>query len=135
LLNSDLTYNPEQLLQMAVQARKNAYCIFSHFAVGAALLTASGEIYTGCNIENESYPVGICAERVAFSKAISEGHTQFKAIAVAGASESEAPETPCYPCGMCRQFITQFCKDDFQIILSDKIYTLGELLPFRFVKK
>lgn len=132
MLNSDLTYNPEHLLQIAVQARKNACCRYSGFAVGAALITESGVIYTGCNIENKSYPVGICAERVAFSKAISDGHRKFKAIAIAGAPEQQTPEKPCYPCGMCRQFISEFCDDEFQIILSDKIYTLQELFPLKF---
>ena len=114
------------LLQKAEEAGRNAYCNYSGFAVGAALLTESGEIYTGCNIENASYPVGICAERVAFSKAVSDGHRKFRAIAIAGG------DSPCPPCGMCRQFMAEFCQDDFEIILSDKIYRLRELLPVRF---
>ncbi len=126
MLNSDSMYNT--LLRKAEETRKNAYCIYSGFAVGAALLTESGEIYTGCNIENASYPVGICAERVAFAKAVSDGYQNFKAIAIVGG------ETSCPPCGMCRQFMSEFCKDDFEIILTDKIYTLGALLPVRFEK-
>ena len=114
------------LKQKAIEARKNAYCIYSKFAVGAALLTESGKIYTGCNIENASYPNGICAERVAFAKAVSEGHRNFKAIAIM------ADEKPCYPCGMCRQFMNQFCQDDFKIILTDRVYDFKELLPFAF---
>ena len=124
----------KELLHRAEEASRKAYCKYSRFAVGAALLTESGEIYTGCNIENISYPVGICAERVAFSKAVSEGHSKFKAIAIVGASVSESPDKPCYPCGMCRQFIREFCKEDFQFVLSDRIYTLQELLPFGFEK-
>ncbi len=124
LLNSDSMYN--MLLRKAEEVSRNAYCKYSGFAVGAALLTESGEIFTGCNIENASYPVGICAERTAFSKAISEGYQNFKAIAVFGG------QTPCLPCGMCRQFMSEFCHDDFEIILTDKIYTLKELFPAGF---
>ena len=123
-MNSDSMY--DLLKEKALEARKNSYCKYSKFAVGSALLTESGEIYTGCNIENASYPNGICAERVAFSKAVSEGHRKFKAIAIT------AEENPCYPCGMCRQFMREFCQDDFKIILSDKVYTMAELLPFAF---
>jgi len=132
LLNSDSMYNPEHLLILAEQARKNAYCKYSGFAVGAALLTESGVIYTGCNIENSSYPVGICAERVAFGKALSDGHRKFRAIAIAGAPEQEQKTAFCPPCGMCRQFMSEFCQDDFEIILSDKIYQMKDLLPVRF---
>ena len=124
MLNSDSMY--DILKQKALEAQKNAYCKYSKFAVGSALMTESGEIYTGCNIENASYPNGICAERTAFSKAISEGHRKFKAIAVM------AGETPCLPCGMCRQFMSEFCQGDFKIILTDRVYDLEELLPFRF---
>ena len=112
------------LRQKAEEARKNAYCKYSGFAVGAALMTETGEIYTGCNIENASYPNGICAERTAFAKAISEGHRKFKAIAIISG------EKPCFPCGMCRQFLSEFCGEDFEIILSDKQYFLKELFPY-----
>ncbi len=126
-------YNPEHLLRIAEQARNNAYCRYSGFAVGAALVTESGIIYTGCNIENASYPAGICAERVAFGKAISDGHTKFRAIAISGAQKGKQAEVPCSPCGMCRQFMSEFCQDDFQIILAeDKIYLMKDLLPVRF---
>ena len=116
----------DALRQKAQEASQNAYCKYSGFAVGAALLTESGQIFTGCNVENGSFPVGICAERVAFSKAISDGHRSFKAIAIYGG------ETSCPPCGMCRQFMSEFCDDNFEIILNDKIYTLKKLLPVRF---
>lgn len=123
-MNSDSMY--DLLKQKALEARENAYCKYSKFAVGAALMTESGEIYTGCNIENASYPNGICAERVAFAKAVSEGHRNFKAIAIM------ADEKPCYPCGMCRQFMSEFYQDDFKIILTDRVYDFKELLPFAF---
>lgn len=126
MLNSDLMYNAEHLLNIAEQAKQQAYCRYSGFAVGAALLTESGMLYTGCNIENASYPVGICAERVAFGKAISDGHRKFQAIAVCGG------EVSCPPCGICLQFMSEFCDDDFRVILSDKIYSFSELLPIRF---
>ncbi len=124
MLNSASMY--DFLRQKAEEARKNAYCKYSGFAVGAALMTETGEIYTGCNIENASYPNGICAERTAFAKAISEGHRNFKAIAII------ADEKPCFPCGMCRQFLSEFCREDFEIILSDKQYSLKELFPYAF---
>ncbi len=125
MLNSD---SMSDLMQMAIQARNQAYCKYSGFAVGAALLTESGEIYTGCNIENASYSLTICAERTAFFKAISDGHKKFKAIAIAGGNLSES----CPPCGACRQVMREFCEEDFEIILKDRIYTLRELLPVSF---
>ena len=75
-------FTPEQLMQKAMEVRAKAYCPYSKFHVGAALLTESGEIFTGCNVENASYPCGICAERTAITKAVSEGHQKFVAIAV-----------------------------------------------------
>lgn len=130
LLNSDSMY--KNLLHQAEEARKFAYCRYSGFAVGAALLTDSGKVYTGCNIENASYPLCLCAERVAFGKAVSDGHRKFKAIAIVGANQQENPVSPCPPCGACRQVISEFCNDDFEIILSDQIYKLKDLLPVRF---
>lgn len=118
-----------ELLQKAKEAQQYAYCKYSAFPVGAALLTKSGEIYTGCNIENASYSLGICAERIAFGKAVSDGHREFQAIAIAGGTE---PETPCPPCGACRQFMAEFCDDDFEIYLTGKKYRLGQLFPERF---
>lgn len=128
-MNSDLT---SKLLQQAEKARNSAYCPYSGFAVGAALLTDSGELYSGANIENASYPLCLCAERVAFSKAISDGHRKFKAIAIAGAPQNETLDSPCPPCGACRQVISEFCDDDFEIVLADKTYLLKDLLPVRF---
>lgn len=127
----------EKLIQLALEARKMAYVPYSHYTVGAALLTEDGEIYCGCNIESASYGATNCAERTAFFKAISEGKRNFSAIAIAGGMEGEEPKEYAYPCGICRQVIKEFVKDDFRIIvvrsLTDyKEYTLSELLPFGF---
>ena len=120
----------EELVQKAIEYRKNSYSPYSHFAVGAAVLTKSGKVFGGCNIENASYPVGICAERTAISKAVSEGERDIVALAVVG-------DTPgrCSPCGMCRQFISEFKIP--KIIMANlkgvrKTVTLEELLPFGF---
>ncbi len=123
-----------ELLSLAVQARQNAYCPYSHFAVGAALLCKDGTVYTGCNVENGSYSLGVCAERTAIFKAVSEGkkNGDFEMIAIAGAPEGEVPEKVCPPCGACRQVMTEFCDDSFRIILADGTHTLGELFPMRF---
>ena len=126
----------KRLVEMAIQAREKAYAPFSHFCVGAALLTSDGEIFTGVNIENSSYGATICAERSAFAAAISTGRRDFKAIAVVGAPESEIIDELCYPCGICRQFMREFCSEDFEIILFDGknivMRTLGEILPHGF---
>jgi len=87
-----------QLSNASTAAKATAYCPYSNFRVGAALLTGDGTVVSGANIENASYPVGTCAERVAFGKAITEGHKVFRAVAVASDLD-----TPCSPCGMCRQ--------------------------------
>ena len=120
------------LMQAAERVRRKAYCPYSHFAVGAALLAENGTIYTGCNVENASYSLGCCAERVAFFKAVSDGQRKFQAIAICGAPEGEEPSKPCPPCGACRQVMAQFCGDDFEVVLSDRIHLLGALLPTRF---
>ena len=93
----------EELKSLAIQMLEKAYCPYSKFPVGAALECADGTIYTGCNIENASYPVGICAERTAMSKAISEGHRDFKRIVIVTNTTGVAS-----PCGMCRQFMLEF---------------------------
>ena len=124
----------QKLLQIAREVRDNAYCPYSHFAVGAALLAKDGSIYTGCNVENGSYPVGICAERGAFAKAIADGKTKddFEAIAIVGAHEGEFPDKPCYPCGMCRQVMMELGGEDLKIVLTDRIYQMKEFLPYHF---
>ena len=124
------------LVQKAMDARKRSYSPYSGFAVGAALLCKDGTVYTGTNIENASFTPTVCAERVAFFSAIQDGHREFSAIAIVGGKANEKVDELCPPCGVCRQVMGEFCKGDFEIILSDgkesKTYTLNELLPFRF---
>lgn len=123
----------KELIDMAYEAEKMAYAPYSKFSVGAALLTDNGKVYTGCNVENSSFGASICAERTAALKAVSEGSRRFKAIAIVSSSEEYT-----YPCGICRQFLSEFMKEDGRIILHDKeegikVYTLGELLPEAFI--
>ncbi len=125
--------NNEMLMKTAQSARQNAHCPYSGFAVGAALLTQDGTVFTGCNIENASYSLGVCAERTAFFKAVSVGHKEFQAIAVCGGPKGEAAEAPCIPCGACLQVMAEFCGDDFVILLSDGVHKLSDFLPKRFV--
>ena len=120
----------QKLMDCAIKARENAYSPYSHFAVGAALLCEDGTIYEGCNIENASYGLTNCAERTAVFKAVSEGYTKFKALAVVADTEG-----PCAPCGACRQVVVEF---KIPIIIMGnlmrnvKIVTIEELLPFSF---
>jgi len=122
--------NKKELIRKALDAKKMAYVPYSHFHVGAALVTEDGQVYTGCNIEIASYSPTLCAERTAIFKAISEGHTSIKTIAIVGDSN------PTYPCGVCRQVIREFGKDATIIIANSeddyKEYTLDELLPHSF---
>ena len=127
---------PEKLLELAHEARERAYAPYSHYAVGAALLTKDGRVYQGCNIENAAYSPGNCAGRTAFFKAVSEGRRDFTAIAIVGNKQGEAGDY-CPPCGVCRQVMAEFCKADFEILLAKdtenwKSYTLEQLLPERF---
>lgn len=120
----------QNLIERAIVARKKSYSPYSHFGVGAALVCEDGSIYEGCNIENASYGLTNCAERTAIFKAVSEGHTKFKVLAVVADTEG-----PCAPCGACRQVISEF--EIPQIILSNlkgnyRLVSLDELLPFRF---
>ena len=125
------------LIQKALEARKNSYSPYSKFKVGAALLTKSGEIYCGANIENAAYGATNCAERTAFFSAVYDGHREFSAIAIAGGA-GEEPDNYCYPCGVCRQVMREFCNPhEFRIIIVKsagcyKEYSLDELLPFGF---
>ena len=120
-----------ELLNTAIEAAKNSYSKYSHFRVGAALLTADGKVYTGCNIENASYSLTNCAERTAVFKAVSDGVTSFKAIAVAGSADNDFSR-PCTPCGACLQVLSEFCDDDFVVVLSNGWYRLADFLPMRF---
>ena len=112
-----------------------AYCPYSHFPVGAALECADGTVYTGCNVETAAFN-GCCAERTAIFSAVADGHRNFAAIAVAGAGKDQEPNFFCTPCGVCRQVMREFCKPDFEIIMTDgrdiKAMTLEELLPMAF---
>lgn len=126
-----------KLIGLAIQAMKRAYAPYSDFWVGAALLTADGQVYQGCNIENAAYTPSNCAERTAFFKAISEGHKEFQAICVVGGKAGVLTDYTA-PCGVCRQVMMEFCDpEQFQIILARneedyQTYLLGELLPMGF---
>lgn len=120
----------KDLIKRAIEASKNSYSPYSKYRVGAALLTKSGKIYEGANIENASYSPTVCAERVAVFKAVYDGERDFKAIAVFG-------ENLAYPCGVCRQVLSEFCSPELKIfIVKDEDNfeetTLGELLPKSF---
>lgn len=126
-----------KLVELAKKAREYAYAPYSHFKVGAALLTKSEKVYTGCNVENASFGAANCAERTAFFKAVSEGEHSFSAIAIVGAADGTDTVGTCAPCGICRQVMREFCDGDFKIVLEDGnggvlSYTLAELLPESF---
>lgn len=130
-------FDIEKLVEAALEARKRAYTPYSHYTVGAALLTVEGEIYQGGNIENASYGATNCAERTAIFKAVSEGRRNFLAIAIAGGMEGREPVDYAYPCGICRQVMKEFAREDFQIIVAKsaseyRVYGLEELLPHGF---
>ena len=134
------------LMRTAIQAREFSYSPYSNFRVGAALLCKDGRVYTGCNMENAAYTPGICAERTAIYKAVSEGKREFLAIAIAGGpaevNAEEAGKGGCLPltapCGVCRQVMAEFCDpESFRIILGTgeeelQSYLLKELLPLSF---
>jgi cytidine deaminase len=126
----------QALVQRALEARENAYCPYSGFAVGAALLCGDGTVYSGCNIECASLSPGNCAERTAFFRAVNDGQRSFAAIAVAGGPKGQAPDAFCAPCGVCRQVMREFCQPDFAVIMTDgaqrRVMTLEELLPMAF---
>lgn len=129
-----------ELIDLAIEARNNAYTPYSDFKVGAALLSKEGKVYKGCNIENAAYTPTNCAERTAFFKAVSEGVTGFKAIAIVGGYDKDRLKF-CPPCGVCRQVMMEFCESDkFRILLFDedeqiKSYLLKDILPFGFGPK
>ena len=124
-----------ELVNMARQAVKLAYAPYSKFCVGAAALGEDGEVYTGCNIENSSYGACICAERVAICKCISGGCRTVRKIAICSTGEGQT-----FPCGICRQVLSEFCSGDMAVIVFDgekSVYnlTLEELLPYSFELK
>ena len=130
----------KDLIFKAAGMRKISYTPYSKFNVGAALLAKNGKVYTGCNIENASYTPTICAERTAFFKAVSENVREFTAIVIMGGHADSDELEYCFPCGVCRQVMSEFCDDDFNIIIAKseddyKVYTLPEILPERFGPK
>lgn len=136
-MENKMKFSITELIKSALDARNFSYVPYSGYAVGAALLGENGKVYSGCNIENAAYGPTNCAERTAFFKAVSEGERCFDAIAICGGKKGEMPVTYAYPCGVCRQVMKEFCRDDFQIIVAKsveeyEIYTLAELLPHGF---
>ncbi len=129
----------DALVLSALDARRMAYTPYSSFAVGAALITEDGKVYTGANIESASYTPTVCAERVAFFTAVHCGERKFSAIAIVGGKAGEPICRHCPPCGVCRQVMAEFCTHDFKIITYDgkaaKCTTLGELFPESFGKE
>ena len=122
------------LIQSAREAAANAYCPYSHYPVGAAVLTLDGQVYTGCNVENISYGLSLCAERTALVKAVSAGCRSFAAVAVVGGDKRSAA-----PCGACRQVLAELCPPETPVFIArlkkgGKVAatTLGELLPLSF---
>ena len=120
-----------ELIEAAKKAAKNSYSPYSGYTVGAALLSKDGKVFTGCNIENAAYSPTICAERTAVAKAVSEGHTDFVRIVVAGRCQDF-----CVPCAVCRQVLREFAPNIEVICLNgkgeEKVFTLPELLPHSF---
>lgn len=125
----------KELIRIAIKAREMAYVPYSNFKVGAAVLTEDESIYSGCNIENASFGAANCAERTAIFKAVSEGHSTIKAIAIVGDTTAYT-----YPCGICRQVISEFAEGNTPVILAKNesdyiVKTLEEILPGAFTKK
>lgn len=122
-------------IELAKRARLNAHSPYSNFQVGTALRCKNGKVYTGCNVENHGIQ-GICGERTAFAKALSEGERDFESITIVGAKKGEEPMEECLPCGYCRQFMSEFVDKDFKIYIAygDKVdeYSIEELLPHSF---
>jgi len=126
-----------KLLQAAAKAARQSYSPYSHFPVGAALVTLAGEVFVGCNVENASFGLTMCAERVTVLKAVSAGKRKFAALAVVGGCGKTVR-----PCGACLQVLSEFCEPDFPIILAPlntvkkfEVFLLGELLPQAFELK
>lgn len=131
----------KQLIEYALKARLNSYSPYSNYAVGAALVTASGKIYTGCNIENATYGATNCAERTTIFKAVSEGEKEILKIAIVGGPKDDNPDSLsgfAYPCGICRQVMREFSDPDkLEVIIAKSTsdyqkFTLSELLPMSF---
>ncbi|MBI4260482.1 MAG: cytidine deaminase [Actinobacteria bacterium] len=121
----------DELVEAAGEARERAYAPYSRFTVGAAVL-AGGRVFAGCNVENASYGVSICAERGAAMQAVAAGETRFDAVAVVGSAEEPTP-----PCGACRQFLSEFTPPDAPVVVETpsgerEVWTMGEILPHPF---
>ncbi len=120
-------------MEQALAVRENAYAPYSGFQVGAVLAAADGRLFYGCNVENASYSMTICAERNAIFAAIAAGVREFHKIAIVGGKTAEeARKKPCLPCGACLQVLAEFCPPTFPILLADGVHLLGELLPAQF---
>lgn len=132
--HASLSLSSHKLIAVARAAATHAHAPYSGFCVGAALLAENGRIFTGCNVENASYGLTLCAERVALFKAVSEGVTTFQALAIAGGTATE----PAAPCGACRQVLAEFCPPEMTVWFAGlltgvtQVATLGELLPHAF---
>lgn len=130
----------KELVKEALTAREFAYTPYSKFNVGAALLCKNGRVFRGCNIESASYTPTNCAERTAFFKAVSEGEREFSAIAIVGGPAGAPPADFCYPCGVCRQVMAEFCGRDFKVYIAKseseiREYSLDEIIPFAFTQE
>ena len=128
----------KELINAALAAMEYAYAPYSGYKVGAALLSKSGKVYKGCNVENAAYGPTNCAERTAIFKAVSEGDREFSKIAVVGGKNGTVKDY-FVPCGVCRQVMAEFCDDSFEIIVAKsrddyRAFTLCEILPERFSK-
>ena len=124
----------EKLLEVAAKAAEKAYSPYSNYQVGAALLCADGEVFTGCNVENSSYGLTVCAERIAIFSAVADGRNDFVALAVVAIGEHMP-----YPCGACRQVLNEFCRGEFSVYVAQadalddyEVISLAELLPHGF---
>lgn len=128
----------QELCSMALEARELSYSPYSGITVGAALLTGSGKVYLGANIENASFTPTVCAERTAIFRALLEGERDFVKLAIAGGRRGEPPRGLFPPCGVCRQVMAEFCPPTLEVLLvgDDEVKTLSlsELLPFGFTK-
>ena len=126
-----MEYTDRQLIDMAKKAMNYSYSPYSHFSVGACVVMKDGSVYTGCNIENASYGATNCAERTAIFKAVSDGNTDFDRIAIVSSSGEKT-----YPCGICRQVMSEFFHGEEQIIIEDNneiiSYRIDELFPYMF---
>ncbi len=130
--------NNKELVKAAFDAMQKAYAPYSCYKVGAALLSKSGTVYSGCNVENAAYGPTNCAERTAFFKAVSEGEREFAKIAIVGGKNGNVNDL-FMPCGVCRQVMAEFCDGDFEVIVARStddfsVFTLSELLPYGFSK-